>query len=132
MPVSFLTSAQREHYGRYPETLSADELALCGHLDDEDCDWIATKRRDSSRLGCALQLATVRFLGTFLEDPTAVPAELVAAVAAQIDVADPSCVGAYRHSEQRWRHTAEIRTRYGYCEFVQAGVQFGIVSENGK
>ena len=124
MPVSFLTSAQREHYGRYPETLSADELALCGHLDDEDCDWIATKRRDSSRLGCALQLATVRFLGTFLEDPTAVPAELVAAVAAQIDVADPSCVGAYRHSEQRWRHTAEIRTRYGYCEFVQAGVQF--------
>jgi len=124
MPVGFLTPAQRDRYGRYPDSLSAEELWRYFHLDDDDREWIATKRRDSNRLGYALQLTTVRFLGTFLEDPTAVPTAVLQSVAAQIEVADPDCAGTYRQSEQRWRHTAEIRARYGYREFVDAGVQF--------
>ena len=124
MPVDFLTTTQRQRYGRYPDSLSPDELARHFHLDDDDREWIANKRRDSSRLGCALQLATVRFLGTFLEDPVDVPPTVVHALAAQIHVADLTCVAAYRQSEQRWRHTTEIRARYGYREFVDAGVQF--------
>jgi hypothetical protein len=124
MPVDFLTTSQRQRYGSYPGCLSSDELARNFHLDDDDREWIATKRRDSSRLGFALQLATVRFLGTFLEDPTAVPAAVLRTVAAQIDVADVTCATAYRQSEQRWRHTAEIRARYGYREFAEKGIQF--------
>ena len=50
MPVGFLTPAQRERYGRYPNSLSADELARCFHFDDDDREWIAGKRRDSNRL----------------------------------------------------------------------------------
>jgi hypothetical protein len=113
MPVDFLTATQRQRYGRYPDSLSADELARNFHLDDDDIERIASKRRDSGRLGFALQLATVRFLGTFLEDPAAVPFTVLHFVAAQIEVADLTCVSAYRQSEQRWRHTAEIRARYG-------------------
>ncbi len=44
MPVSFLSTTQRERYGRYPEVLSSEELARHFHLDDDDCEWIATKR----------------------------------------------------------------------------------------
>jgi hypothetical protein len=50
MPVVFLTPAQRERYGRYPDLLPADELARCFHLDDDDREWIVGKRRDSNRL----------------------------------------------------------------------------------
>ena len=64
MPVSYLSTTQRERYSRYPESLSADELAWYFHLDDDDREWIATKRRDSNRLGYALQLTTVRFWKT--------------------------------------------------------------------
>ena len=124
MPVDFLTPAQRERYGRYPDTLSAEELARYFHLDDDDLDWVARKRRDSSRLGYALQLTTARFLGTFLDDPTDVPSTVLHALAIQLDVADPTCVGVYRQSEQRWRHTAEIRDRYGYISFPTGVVQF--------
>ena len=124
MPVDFLTATQRQRYGRYPDSLSADELARNFHLDDDDRECIANKRRDSGRLGFALQLVTVRFLGTFLEDPAAVPFTVLHFVAAQIEVADLTCVAAYRQSEQRWRHTTEIRARYGYSEFVDRGVQF--------
>ncbi len=124
MPVDFLTSAQRERFGRYPASLAAEELARFFHLDDDDREWIAGKRRDSNRLGFALQITTVRFLGTFLADPTAVPPTVLTVVATQIGVADPLCVAAYRQSEQRWRHAAEIRTRYGYREFMDRGVRF--------
>src|SRR5260370_7357595 len=100
MPVDFLTNSQRQRYGSYPGSLSSDELARNFHLDDDDREWIATKRRDSSRLGFALQL-TVRFLGTFLEDPTAVPAAVLRTVAAQIDAADLPCSPAYRHTDHQ-------------------------------
>ena len=89
MPVDFLTTTQRQRYGRYPDSLSPDELARNFHLDDDDREWIANKRRDSSRLGFALQLATVRFLGTFLEDPVDVPPAVLHALAAQTNVVDP-------------------------------------------
>jgi TnpA family transposase len=124
MPVGFLTLAQRERYGCYPDTLSTIELARYFYLDDDDLEWIARKRRDFSRLGYALQLTTVRFLGTFLADPTGVPQIVIQALAVQIKVADLACISAYRDSEQRWRHTAEIRTRYGYREFMDKGVRF--------
>jgi hypothetical protein len=71
MPVDFLTNSQRERYGSYPGSLSSDELARNFHLDDDDREWIATKRRDSSRLGFALQLATVRFLARIIREAPA-------------------------------------------------------------
>ena len=124
MPVSFLSTPQRERYGRYPESLSADELARYFHLDDDDREWIATKRRDSHRLGYALQLTTVRFLGAFLEDPAAVPGAVLHTLSSQLGISDLNCVLAYRESEQRWRHTTEIRAHYGYREFAASGIQF--------
>jgi TnpA family transposase len=125
MPVSFLSTTQRERYGRYPESLSADELARYFYLDDDDREWIATKRRDSSRLGYALQLTTVRFLGAFLEDPTAVPNTVLQTLSSQLDIADPDdCIVAYRTTRQRWQHTSEIRERYSYRTFVERGIQF--------
>lgn len=89
MPVSFLSTTQRGRYGRYPDTLSGEELARYFHLDDDNRDWITTKQRDSTRLGYALQLTTARFLGAFLENPTAVPGTVLHTLSSQLGIATP-------------------------------------------
>ena len=60
----------------------------------------------------------MRAIGTFLADPTAVPAPVVAALARQLDIADPGVLVGYGKLAVRWKHTAEIRRRYGYADFT--------------
>ena len=125
MPVSFLSPTQRDNYARYPDDLSLERVRSLFFLDDQDLEWIALKRGDFSRLGYALQLATVRFLGAFIADLADVPHVVVDRVASQIKVDDAkNCVSLYRVSEQRWRHAVEIRSRYDYVEFAAKGNRF--------
>lgn len=62
-------------------------------------------------------------LGTFLDDPTAVPPAVLQTVAKQLGIREGVSAGngllpAYRESRVRWVHTVEIRTHYGYREFT--------------
>jgi TnpA family transposase len=125
MPVNFLTAEQRNGYGCYKGEPSSEDLSRCFHLDDTDLVYISEKRGDCSRLGCALQITTVRFLGTFLEDPVSAPGIVIHTLAKQLNIPDTNCLIDYRKSRLRWMHTTEIRTKYGYCEFVNpiAGFQ---------
>ena len=121
MPVSFLTPAQRERFGRYPSTPSADELARYFHLDDADLVLISQKRGDHNRLGFALQLTTVRFLGTFLENPLDVPVTVLSTLSRQLAIPLSDHLDSYRDERQRQLHVMEIRTRYGYRDFTDQG-----------
>ena len=105
MPVSFLTVAQHEGYGAYRGDPILDELDRYFHLDDADRAYIKTKRGDQSQLGFALQLTSVRYLGTFLDDPTAVPASVLHTIAKQTGITDTSSLAAYAQNPLRWSHT---------------------------
>ena len=120
VPVEFLTDAQAATYGCYSQPPSPAELDRSFLLDDKARGLIESKRLPHTRLGYALQLSTLMFVGTFLADPTDAPTEVLDYLAEQLDIADPSCVKAYRVREMtRIGHAREIRLAYGFVEFTE-------------
>jgi len=95
MPVDFLTDEQYQSYATYPVTLAQDQLDKYFYLDDKDKELIDACRRDYNKLGYALQLTTVRFLGTFISNPIDVPNEVVCYLAKQLAVELPVDIALY-------------------------------------
>lgn len=128
MPVDFLTAEQRQRYGRYPDDIPTDQQSRWFYLDDADRARVLHRRNPHTRLGFALQLCTVRFLGTFLDDPTDVPSSVLWLVAHQVGITDPQeHLVAYRAGTVRWEHTAEICQVYGYRRFSDQPGHFRFV-----
>jgi hypothetical protein len=124
MPADFLTDAQEQRYGRYDGEPTTAQLARFFYLDDTDSALVAQRRQEHTRLGFALQLCTVRFLGTFLPDPTDVPPSLVRYLAGQLRIDNPACLKRYRDSSSQWAHASEIRQHYGYHDFAEQPAHF--------
>ncbi|MEU5845729.1 Tn3 family transposase [Saccharopolyspora shandongensis] len=122
MSVEFLTDEQAASYGKFNEEPTRPELERFFFLDDEDRKLIAKRRGDHSRLGFALQMCTVRYIGRFLPDDLLdVPWVVVEHLAAQLDIEDVSCVKRYTERKPTaYEHTWEIRDAYEYREYEDA------------
>src|SRR5689334_7130811 len=121
MPVEFLTDTEAAAYGRYVEAPSRADLERVFILDDEDRKLVDLRRGDHIKAGFALQLVTVRWLGTFLEDPLEVPGLVLDFVAGQLGLVDPAVVKRYTERvKTKSDHQQEIRRKYGLRDFADA------------
>ena len=126
MPVEFLSDEQAARYGRFDGPPAADQLARYFYLSDADRAVVCERRSDHSRLGFAVQLGTVRFLGTFLSDLSEVPGVVVRAAGAGLGL--PNAEAAFARylgrDETRREHAAEIQRRYGYRTLTDSSESF--------
>ena len=51
----------------------------------------------------------MRYLGTFLDDPLAMPQPVLSTLAKQLRIEALGKTSAYSAGEQRWQHATEIR-----------------------
>jgi TnpA family transposase len=114
MPVQLFTAAERERLDRFPDTVEHDDLVTFFTLSDEDKARIPVSSAASNRLGFALQLCTVRFIGFVPNALTSMPAPVVEHVANQLGVA-PRVLASYgARAHTRTDHLQEVLGYLGY------------------
>ena len=95
MPIGFLTAADRARLNRFPEQIPHEDLSVFFLLSEADQRAINQQHSEAhTRLGFALQLCALRYLGFAPDDVTTVPAVAVEYVAQQLGVA-PRTLTAY-------------------------------------
>lgn len=115
VPVDFLRDAQVGAYGRFVGSVSELDLERFFFLDDDDLTIVGRRRGAANRLGFAVQLGTVRYLGCFLDDPTDVPGNVVEFVSRQLGIAGPTVFEEYSvRAKTGYEHGWEIAEAYGY------------------
>ena len=125
MPVEFLTDDEAAAFGRFASVPGRADLERVFFLDDADLVLVAGRRGEYSRLGFALQLVTVRSLGTFLENPLDVPVVVLDFVAGQLGIGDPSVVKKYLERRTTlFEHQLLIREADGWRDFSAAEADF--------
>jgi len=129
MPVEFLTPEQRQQYGAYTAEPSDAQLASYFYVDAIDRERLVTKRGSYQRLGFALQICTVRFLSTFLVNPTRVPPGAVRHVAKQLGIDDDPALllVQYATAWQTREHSREIQQLYSYHDFAEQPHHFHLI-----
>ena len=127
MPVEFLNDEQAAAFGRFTGEPSRAELERFFFLEDAGRALTDKCRGDHNRLGFALQLGTVRCLGTLLPDPLDLPWPVVEYLAAQLGVADVSVVKRYAERlPTQHEHAREIRQAYGYRDLSDPDATAGL------
>lgn len=117
MPVDILSNERREQYRQFPVNLTQEQLAKFFLLDDQDKLLVFSRKGEHNHLGFAIQIGTVRFLGTFLTNPTDVPFNVIQYVSRQLNI-NEDVLAIYQGSKTHWRHKLEIKEAYSYHDFT--------------
>jgi TnpA family transposase len=114
MPGTFLNAKERERLTAFPDDIPHWDLITYFTLTEQDQTFIKVHRRDAHRLGVALQLCTIRYLGFCPTDLHHAPMETVAHLAAQLRV-NPSALHDY--GTRRMTRSAHFQAVLDYLRF---------------
>jgi len=116
MPVRFLPDAELARLSSWPDEIADDDLVIYFTLTSDDLGWLASTVRVENRLGAAVQLCALPWLGWVPDDLAGCPAAAARRLADQLQLADedvPGLLSAYGGWEGRTRrdHRALVLDR---------------------
>jgi TnpA family transposase len=123
MPVGFLTQAEKERFNLFPETIQHDDLIAFFLLTEADLAQVQQCREEHTRLGFALQLCALRFLGFVPDDLTSTPTVVVEFVAEQLQVSPGSLFSYGQRAATRTAHFQQILHYLGFRKLLADGLQ---------
>jgi TnpA family transposase len=104
-------------YGQYNGDPNPEQLSDYFTLQKADLEIIQTCRYEHTKLGMAVQLCTLRFLGTFLSNPINVPVIVVQTLETQLGLHHVRLERYLENKDTRFDHARIIREHLGYKEF---------------
>ncbi len=95
-----------------------EQLAQCFYFSLEDRALLLKETKPHNLLGMGIQLGTLRFLGSFLPDPTDVPRVVMQTVASQFGITDLRILGTYlKRRQTKFNHQSRLREYLGLKTF---------------
>ena len=114
MPSTFLTCKEQERLACFPDDIQQWDLITYFTLTEHDCSLIDTYQGESNRLGAALQLCAVRYLGFCPANLHTASSDMTAFLARQLKV-DPSVLQDYgKRRMTRSVHFNAVLTHLGF------------------
>lgn len=114
MPDHWLTETEQARLTSYPLETPQEDLVTFFTLTESDYMALARLHSDSNRLGFALQLCTLRYLGFVPNDLRKAPTAVVAFLARQLAIS-PEMIDSYgERSQTRTDHLQEIERYFGF------------------
>lgn len=120
MPIGFLTDAQRERLNRFSDDISRDDLSAYFTLSEADIEAVNNQRYEHTRLGFALQLCSLRYLGFVPNDLSNVPIIAIEFIAHQLNLT-PTAIQDYgRRVHTRTDHFLSVLSYLGFRKITAA------------
>lgn len=114
MPGRFLSEAERHRLNRFPPEISPEDVITYFTLASTEVALVNQRRGETNRLGFALQLGALRYLGFCPDELTAAPVVIVTYLADQLNLS-ASLLADYGHRAQtRTEHWQEVMTYLGF------------------
>jgi TnpA family transposase len=114
MPTQLFTATDRARADRFPDTIAHEDVVDFFTLSEADQALMPVHAAPSHRLGFALELCALRFMGFVPEDVASAPPEAVVFVARQLGINPEVCADYAAHAHTRVHHLRTIQAHLGY------------------
>ena len=114
MPASIFSETELARLAGFPEEIPSDDLIRAFTLTGADRDLVVIRRGAANRLGLALQLCALRYLGFVPRNLSAAPRSAACFVADQLEVSPDEIQSYARREQTRRQHFTEVREHLGF------------------
>ena len=114
MPVQFLSVAERARLSRFPAEVAQEDLIAYFTLTGSDLAQLPVTSAPHNRLGFALQLGALRYLGFFPDDLDEAPTVVVSYLADQVGAVSEDLLAYGSRKQTRTEHAQQVQAYLGY------------------